>query len=70
MSHGHIAEAIGYNIFLPFVGIYAALVLAERTVLHGQVQRRLRAAVEGRFATSALCIAIVVWFVLRNLLGI
>lgn len=70
LSHGHVAEAVSYNAFLPFVGVFAALVLAERTIMHGQAQQRLRAAVEGRFATNALCIAIVVWFVLRNLLGI
>lgn len=70
LSNGHPIEAVGYNAFLPLVGIYVMLFALERLVLTGTAQQRLRSFVEGRTMTLSLAVSVPTWFVLRNLLGI
>lgn len=69
-THGHIAEAVGYNAFMPFVITYTALFAAERIAPDSPANLRLREVIEGRTMTTLLAAAIPLWLVLRNVLGI
>ena len=70
LTHGHIAEAVGYNAFMPFVITYSALFAAERIAPDSRANLRLREIIEGPVMTTLLAAAIPVWFVLRNVLGV
>jgi len=70
LTHGRLAEAVGYNAYMPLLGIYVCLFILERLVLTGAAQQRLRTAVEGRTATTLLAVSVPIWFVVRNLLGL
>ena len=70
LTHGRLAEAVGYNAFMPFVITYVLLFALERLVLNGTAQTRLREVVEGRTATTLLAVSVPIWFVVRNLLGL
>lgn len=68
LLHGDIAQAIGYNWFLLFALPYLLALLAERTLLKGNTQRRWKNALESKPMIIFYVVAYGVWFVVRNIL--
>ena len=70
LLHGHVREAIGYNLFLPLALPYLLALVAERTLLRGNIQRRWQDALESKPVVTLYVVAYAAWFVIRNLLHI
>ena len=70
LTNGHVGEAIGYNAFMLLFVPYVLCFATERLLPPTAVTLRLRRIVESRTATALLAAGIVVWFVVRNIMGV
>lgn len=68
LLHGHVREAIGYNLFLPLALPYLLTLVTERALLRGNIQRRWQDALESKPVVLTYVVAYAAWFVTRNAL--
>ena len=68
LLHGHVREAIGYNLFLLFALPYLLALLAERTLLKGNTRQRWQNALESKPMIIFYVVAYGIWLVVRNIL--
>lgn len=68
LLHGHVREAIGYNLFLLFALPYLLALLTERTLLKGNTRQRWQNALESKPMIIFYVVTYGVWFVVRNIL--
>ena len=64
--HGHVAEAISYNLFLVYSLPYFLLILFTEYVARGTLQVRFRQWFESKIAISLYVTLFCVWTVVRN----
>lgn len=68
--HGNIAEAARYNLFL-LVGLpYLLAVVISDFILQGEMRRRWQRVTHSRFLLLGYVALALIWWVVRNLLGI
>lgn len=70
LLHGHVVEAVKYNLFLVYSGPYALGFLVQRWVLTGTWQRRVGNVLENKILVNFYIITFFIWLVVRNILGI
>ena len=67
LLHGHIREAIGYNLFLVVAFPYLIAVLISDAMKEGNLRRKLRSIVESRWVTGGYIVIFFLWFIIRNI---
>ena len=70
LLHGHLLEALSYNYFFILSIPYALGLCLERFVLPSEMAMKWRRVLEHRYAISTYLAIYLIWWVLRNLLGI
>jgi len=70
LMHGHISEAIRYNLLFVIMIPYVMLVGIQELLLNGQTRQRWRSILFSKPVTYALCCSAPAWFIIRNLLHI
>lgn len=70
LFNGHVAEAIGYNYYLVYALPYATLFAVEWLMPRGVARDRLAAVIEHRYAVWFYVVTFMIWFIVRNVLGI
>ena len=70
LMHGHVAEALRYNYYLVYALPYAALFALEWLMPPCAARDRLARIIENRYAVGFYVATFLIWFVVRNLLGI
>ncbi len=67
LLHGHIKEAIGYNLFFVVAFPYLIAVLSCSIMSDGKLRQRIKKNVESRWLTHGYVILFFIWFVARNI---
>ena len=70
MLHGEIKEAASFNLFLLYAIPYLLVLIAERVVLRGEIQMKVRQIAEHKYVVMFYVVSYCVWMVLRNILNI
>lgn len=70
LLHGHIAEAIRYNLFFAIGFPYLLALLFARHVLPVSKQQKIIAVLEGKVMIYTYIILTILWFFIRNILNI
>ncbi len=70
LFNGRVAEAVGYNYYLVYALPYAVLFAVEWLLPHGAARDRLAAVIEHRYAVWFYVATFMIWFIVRNVLGI
>lgn len=70
LLHGNIREAASYNLFLLYAIPYLMVLIAERAVLRGEIQMKVRKVAEHKYVVMFYVISYCVWMVIRNILNI
>lgn len=71
MLHGRFLEGIGYNYFLIWSGPYAlAFGIEEFLLPAGPAKQRMKRVLEHKYMVYPFVVMVLVWTVVRNLLGI
>ena len=70
LLHGNIWEAASYNLFLLYAIPYLMVLIAERVVLRGEIQMKVRKVAEHKYVVMFYVISYCVWMVIRNMLNI
>lgn len=70
LLHGNIREAASYNLFLLYAIPYLMVLIAERAVLRGEIQMKVRKVAEHKYVVMFYVISYCVWMVIRNMLNI
>ena len=70
LLHGNIREAASYNLFLLYAIPYLMVLIAERAVLRGEIQMKVRKMAEHKYVVMFYVISYCVWMVIRNILNI
>ena len=68
LLHGHIREAIGYNLFLVVAFPYLIAVLISDVMKEGKLRRRLRSIVESKWVIGGYIVIFFLWFIIRNII--
>ena len=68
--HGRFKEAISYNYLLAILIPYTSLLLFERLVFRGKIQKTIKKVIESNLLIYGLCIITVFWIIIRNYFGI
>lgn len=68
--HGHFYVAFKYNYILLLLFPYIMLLGIERLVLRGNIQRCWQSVLENKVTFISVCLLIVAWGVIRNILEI
>ena len=69
LLHGHLIEAINYNVYLVYAAPYALGIVIESWVLKGEWQRKVKAVLEHKFMIYTYVVSFCVWMVVRNIIG-
>jgi hypothetical protein len=70
LLHGHLTEALRYNLFLVYAGPYALSLVVENLLPDGRAHQRLKHILENRWVVWFYVVTFCVWLVVRNLLHI
>ena len=70
LTHGRLLEAISYNFLLAILLPYMMLLILERFVLKGSIQRVIKRLVESNITTYSFCVIVALWTIVRNILNI
>ena len=70
LLHGHVMEAIHYNLFLVYAGPYALALVVENLLPEGAVRRKMKTALENKWVVWFYIITFCVWMVVRNIMHI
>ena len=68
LLHGHIREAVGYNLFLAVAFPYLIAVLISDVMKEGKLRRRLRSIVESKWVIGGYIVIFFLWFIIRNII--
>ena len=68
--HGHIKEAMGYNLFLAVALPYLIAVLLCSVLRNGRLRQKLQKIVESKWLTQGYVILFFIWFIVRNIFKI
>lgn len=68
--HGHIKEAIGYNLFFVVAFPYLAAILISGMLREGKLRQKLKIILESKWMTSGYIALFFIWFVIRNIINI
>lgn len=68
--HGHIKEAIGYNLFFVVAFPYLAAILISGMLREGKLRQKLKIIIESKWMTSGYIALFFIWFVIRNIINI
>ena len=67
LLHGHIKEAVSYNLFFVVAFPYLIIILLSDFMRKGKQQQKLRSFVESKWLTNGYIVSFVIWFVIRNI---
>lgn len=70
LLHGHVRQALHYNLFLVYAGPYALALAVENLLPEGRTRLRMKAVLENRWVVGFYIVTFMLWLVLRNLLHI
>ncbi|MDD6437378.1 MAG: DUF2752 domain-containing protein [Prevotella sp.] len=70
LLHGHVVEAVHYNLYLVYSLPYLLLVVLNRYFLPHSLRSRLTPWVENRWVVGFYVVSFFAWLVVRNLLHI
>ena len=68
--HGHIKEAIGYNLFFVVAFPYLAAILISGMLREGKLRQKLKKVLESKWMASGYIALFFIWFVIRNIVNI
>lgn len=70
LLHGHVAQAVSYNLFAVIAYPYLLLFVVRWLVPNPQFTERLTRYIENRYVVRTYVVIFMVWLVARNLLRI
>jgi hypothetical protein len=70
LLHGHIKEAIGYNLFFVVAFPYLIAIIICGLMRKGELRQKLNRIVESKYLTYGYITLFFVWFVIRNIIDI
>ena len=70
LLHGHLWEAVQYNFFMVFSIPYAASLVAAHWLVGSRWREKMLPVLESRVMMILYIVLFLVWWVVRNLLGI
>ena len=68
--HGHIREAIKYNLFFVVVFPYLLAIILCSLLKEGELRQKIRIIVESKWMTHGYVLLFFLWFVVRNIIKI